>query len=224
MQAPQAARRTPYATYALIAINVVAFIAELGAGGGATSEATRPGRGHLRARRSTTAIGIGSSPAVSSTPGRCTCSSTCTSSTSPGRFWSRGSGHPASSPSTSSRCSAGVLRSPAARPELAHGRRLGRDLRPDGGGAGGRPRSRHRRARHPVRALHRPQPGADVLDPEHLDRRPPRRADRGGRRGADCARGRAPGLGACRDRVRGRRAADAGCRRGCGAMVAANSA
>jgi membrane associated rhomboid family serine protease len=31
------AQRTPYATYALIAINVVAFIAELGAGGGATS-------------------------------------------------------------------------------------------------------------------------------------------------------------------------------------------
>ena len=39
---------------------------------------------------------------------------------------------------------------------------------------------RRRAARLPVRALHRPQPGAHLLDPRDLDRRPHRRADRRG--------------------------------------------
>ena len=67
------AREAPYATYVLIALNVIVFVAEIAGGGDAASldgggqlVARRRARG---ARRSPTASGTGSSPAASCTPG-----------------------------------------------------------------------------------------------------------------------------------------------------------
>ena len=67
------------------------------------------------------------------------------------------------------------------RPVRGHGRRLGRDLRDHGRAARARV-PRDRIVRRAGDGADRPQPRDHLRDPEHLDRRPPRRARRRHRR------------------------------------------
>ena len=104
-------------------------------------------------------------------------SSTCSRSTSSARCSSRRSGACASRSSTSCRCSPGrSARCCSSR--RAHGRRVRRDLRPDGRAAVIYAQPRHRTHGERARALDRPEPADHVHDPGHLDRRPHRRPGR----------------------------------------------
>ena len=128
---------TPIATYVLIAINVLMFVA-LSARRHATAldwldASSTSARRARRRRRATTG---GSSPAASCTPGtRCTSASTCTSLYCLGQHARAGArARCASSRIYFASLLAGSFGASCSRARTAHGRRVGRGLRPDGRG------------------------------------------------------------------------------------------